>query len=60
MNRLRRSAHHIVDQIVKSNGYARLRHGSNGNADSAGLFVPAQTSEHWQKRGFVPLPGHDG
>ena len=31
-DRLRRLAHDIVDQIVRSNGHARLRSGVNGNA----------------------------
>jgi len=31
----RRTAHHIVNQIVKSDGHARLRSGVNGSA--AGL-----------------------
>jgi hypothetical protein len=43
-DRLRRAAHHIVDQIIKSNGHARLRPASNGSADGAAALCAGTNS----------------
>jgi hypothetical protein len=47
---LRRAAHHIVDQVVKSNGHPRLRSRHNGNAAARKQFVPAQAWRAFLRR----------
>jgi hypothetical protein len=46
---LRRSAHDIVDQIVKSNGHTRLRSATNGKAAVHTALCPGAS--------FAAVPG---